>query len=183
MQALPQLLEGPDRDDLEQAAADLAGKGVPAELAIRVAGLGMLFPALDIVEGASATGLPVETVAGVHFTLGTRLQLHWLRDQILALPLGDRWQSLARAALRDDLYALHSMLTTEVLQNGPPDLDAQGRIDAWVAQNGAPVERWLQVLSDIKSGETFDFVTLSVAVHGVPNLIHPSAQVPAGRPS
>jgi len=174
MQKLPWLLMDTDRDVLQQASADLAGKGVPTELALRVAGLGMHFAALDIVESAHASNLAVETVAGMYFALGTRLRLHWLRDQVLALPLGDRWQSLARAALRDDLYSLHSALTTEVLQIGPPELDVPGRIQAWVAQNVAPLERWLQVLSEITSGETYNLTTLSVAVHGLQNLIHPS---------
>ncbi len=174
MQELPRLLMDTDRDVLQQVSAGLAGKGVPTELALRVAGLGMHFAALDIVESAHASNLAVETVAGMYFALGTRLRLHWLRDQVLALPLGDRWQSLARAALRDDLYTLHSALTTEVLQIGPPELDVPGRIEAWVAQNVAPLERWLQVLSEITSGETYNLTTLSVAVHGLQNLIHPS---------
>ena len=52
----------------------------------------------------------------VHFRLGSRLELHWLRDRIVALPRDDRWRALARAALRDDLYSLHRALTAEVLR-------------------------------------------------------------------
>jgi glutamate dehydrogenase len=183
VQGLPELLMDAEREVLGKAAADLADKGVPAELALRIASLGMLFPALDIVESARVIGLPVETVACVYFALGIRLQLHWLRDQILALPPGDRWQSLARAALRDDLYTLHNALTTEVLQIDLPDLDVHTRIEAWVSQNSAPLERWLQVLSEIKTAETHHLAALSVAVHGIQNLIHPSARWPARRPN
>ncbi len=175
MRELPGLLMDTDRDVLEQASADLVGKGVPAELVLRIAGLGMLFSALDIVESATASSLVVETVARVYFALGTQLRLHWLRDQVLGLPLGNRWHSLARAALRDELYTLHSALATEVLQSGPPELDVPGRIEVWVAHNRTPVERWLQVLSDIQSDETYTLTTLSAAVHGLQNLIHPSA--------
>ncbi len=182
MQELPRLLMDTDRDVLEQASADLADKGVPPELAMRVAGLGMLFPALDVVESAHASNLAVETVAEVYFALGVRLRLHWLRDQVLALPLGNRWHSLARAALRDDLYTLHTVLTSEVLQIGPPDLDVHRRIEGWVAQNAAPLERWLQVLSDITSAETYNLTTLLVAVHSLQNLTRPSALGPAHRP-
>jgi glutamate dehydrogenase len=72
---LPGLLMDTDRDVLEQASADLVGKGVPAELVLRIAGLGMLFSALDIVESATASSLVVETVARVYFALGTQLRL------------------------------------------------------------------------------------------------------------
>jgi glutamate dehydrogenase len=182
MRELPILLMDTDRDVLEQASADLADKGVPAELALRVAGLGMLYSAMDIVESAHTSNLAVETVAGMHFALGTLLNLHWLRDHVLALPLGNRWHSLARGVLRDDLYALHSALATAVLQTSPPQLDTQGRIEAWMAQNSAPVERWLQILSDIKAGETYDLATFSVAVHGLQNLINPRTRGPIHRP-
>jgi glutamate dehydrogenase len=182
MRELPRLLTDTDRDELEQASVNLANKGVPTELALRIAGLGMLFSALDMVESTHASNLAVETVAGMYFALGTQLRLHWLRDQILALPLGNRWHSLARAALRDDLYELHSALATAVLQTSQPQLDARERIEAWMAQNRAPVERWLQVLSDIKAGETYDVATLTVAVHGLENLIHPRTLGPAPHP-
>ena len=70
-------------------------------------------------------------VAALHFRLGERLDLHWLRDRIVALPRDDRWRRMARAALRDDLYGLHRSLTAEVLRQ--PDRDA----DAWVDRNPA----------------------------------------------
>ena len=41
-----------------------------------------------------------------YFRLGSRLELNWLRDRIIELPRANRWQALARAALRDDLYHL-----------------------------------------------------------------------------
>jgi glutamate dehydrogenase len=109
----------------------------------------------------------------MYFTLGTRLHLHWLRDQILALPLGDRWHSLARGALRDNLYMLHSTLATEVLQGGPRELDLRGRIETWMTQNAVPLEHWLQLLSEMRIQEPYNLTMLSAAVHSLENLIHP----------
>lgn len=170
---LPRLLTDSDRNQLEQMEGDLIGKGVPQELARRVAGLGMLFAALDIVESAHLSNLAVQTVAEMYFTLGARLHLHWLRDQILALPLGDRWHSLSRAALRDNLYMLHSTLATEVLQGDSRELDMRGRIEAWMTQNAVPLERWQQLLSEMRTQEPYNLTMLSAAVHSLENLIHP----------
>jgi glutamate dehydrogenase len=139
--------------------------------------MGMLFSALDIVESAHVSNLAVEKVAEMYFTLGTLLSLHWLRDQILALPLGDRWHSLARAALRDDLYMLHSTLATEVLQSGPHELDVRARIEVWMTQNAAPLERWQRLLSDMQTQETYNLTMLSAAVHSLQNLIHPRVYI------
>ena len=70
-----------DRSNLSIVAPFLS-----KELGLDPVQMGMLFSALDIVESATASLLAVETVARVYFALGTQLRLHWLRDQILALP-------------------------------------------------------------------------------------------------
>ena len=58
-----------------------------------------------------------------YFRLGARLDFNWLRDRIIELPRANRWQALARAALRDDLYTLHRALTREVLESAGADDD------------------------------------------------------------
>ena len=60
------------------------------------------------METASRSGVDVLKVADVHFTLGQRLGLDRLLGRIIELPRDDRWQTMARAALRDDLHAVHA---------------------------------------------------------------------------
>jgi glutamate dehydrogenase len=130
-----------------------------------------MFSTLDIVEVAAETGVDLETVARVHFDLGHRLQLHWLRDQIVALSRDDRWRALSRAALRDDLYGLHRALTAEVLRAADGRVvDAHAMVEAWLATNPA-VDRTLETLADIRVGRVFDLTTLPVAVREVRNLL------------
>jgi glutamate dehydrogenase len=109
-------------------------------------------------------------VAAVHFRLGNRLGLHWLRDQIVALPRDDRWRARARAALRDDLYAIHRELTREVLRSASADIEPDELVDSWIEANPASA-RMLQTLGDIRSGQSYDLTTLPVAVREVRNLI------------
>jgi glutamate dehydrogenase len=122
------------------------------------------------VEVAEAKGLDVVHVAAVHFRLGERLELHWLRDRIVALPRDDRWRALARAALRDDLYGIHRELTAAVLEDAPADGSPAEHVDTWVASNPA-AERCLQTLAEIRVGRVFDTTTLPVAVREVRNLL------------
>ena len=103
----------------------------------------------------------------VYFTLGARLELHWLRDRILDLPRETRWEAMARAALRDDVYSEQAGLTAEVLRSGPG-------VERWLADNANAVERSLPVLADIRTGGTLDLARLSVAVREMRNLIHSS---------
>ena len=111
----------------------------------------------------------------MHFRLGERLELHWLRDRIVALPRDDRWRALARAALRDDLYSLHRSLTAEVLREAEPGGSVAARVDAWVERNPAS-ERCLQTLAEIRVGHVFDTTTLPVAVREVRNLLQAGAR-------
>src|SRR5207248_1481941 len=77
-----------------------------------------LVPVLDIVEIADAVGLDPASTAQAYFALGERLELHWLREQIVALPRDTRWDAMARSALRDDVYAEQGALTADVLRGG-----------------------------------------------------------------
>jgi glutamate dehydrogenase len=168
--AVPRLLGPSDLERLTVRADELEQAGVPPSLALRVASLGTMFATFDIVEVAEESGLEVEQVAAVHFHLGERLELHWLRDRIVALPRDDRWRARARAALRDDLYGLHRGLTAAVLEDAPPVGTPNERVDAWVAGNPA-TERCLQTLAEIRVGRVFDTTTLPVAVREVRNLL------------
>ena len=112
---LPKLLVGRDAETFEERRDAFIVRDVPAGLAETVAGMVPSYSAFDIVESAAATSRGVEETAEVYFDLADRLQITRLRDRITALPRDDRWSSMARAAIRDDLYAAHAALTRDVL--------------------------------------------------------------------
>ena len=169
--SLPDLLDEGDRAAWEAKVEKLQAAGVPPELARRVAGMPSSFPTLDIVEVSEATERSLDAVIEVYFGLGGRLQLNWLRDRIAELPRIDRWQALARSALRDDLYSLHRALTQEVLQGAPATPGVQAELDVWTAANAGGVERCRAMLADIRATRTYDLTTLPVALREVRNLL------------
>jgi len=170
---IPRLLAGTDQGDeaLGGAVTSFTGDGVPEALAERVAALPALFSALDVIDVASATGRDLQVVAGVYFALDQHLKLDWLRERILRLPRDDRWQTLARAALRDDLYAVRAALTAEVLQVGGRAQDSDELIQRGFAHNQSAVGRCLGVLGDITADDRADLATLSVALREVRGLV------------
>ncbi len=115
--ALPQLLPGRELEAMERRLGRYKTAGVPEELAQQVAALPPAYAALAIVTTAERSGRDLLEVAAVHFTLGQRLGLDRLLGRIIELPRSDRWQTMARAALRDDLNVVHAALTAEVLQH------------------------------------------------------------------
>jgi glutamate dehydrogenase len=161
--ALPDVLVESEQSSWEERVGQLTEAGVPDDLAGRVASQSALFSALDIVEVAGGAERPVEEVAALHFLLGGKLHLHWLRDRIALLARDNRWAAMARAALRDDLFSLHAELTADVLRFES--------LDAWIEANRAAVERAQEILGEIRAGGTFDLTTLPVALREVRNLI------------
>jgi glutamate dehydrogenase len=175
--ALPKLLTGRDARGFSERRDSYLARGVPADLADLVAGMVPAYSAFDIVQVAAATGRPIEETAEVYFDLADRLQITRLRDRITALPRDDRWSTMARAALRDDLYAAHAALTRDVLGvsgSGDP-MSPEERLAAWASRNEAAVAMAAQTLGEIWESERFTFTTLSVALRAIRTLVAASS--------
>ncbi|MGH3266786.1 MAG: NAD-glutamate dehydrogenase domain-containing protein, partial [Trebonia sp.] len=172
--AIPKLLSGRDMASFEERRASFTGQGVPAGLADEVAAMVPSYSAFDIVTSAVATNHSVEETAAVYFLLADRLQLGRLRDLIVALPRDDRWSSVARSALRDDLYAAHAALTRDVIAIGSSG-SAADLVAAWEARNATTVSRAAATLAEIWESNRFTFTTLSVAVRVIRTLVAPVA--------
>ena len=144
MAKLPELMSGREVAAYEERMATLVGNGVPEELASKVAVLPPAYMLLNVIEIAERESLDADDVARVHFALGERLGLPTLVQRILALPRDDQWQTMARAALRDDLHSVHSQLTDQVLRTTSADEPAPARIATWEdseARAGRPRRR------------------------------------------
>ena len=172
-EVLPQLvdlLRGRDREAFEERRDRYVSHGVPTGLAERIAVMVPAYSTLDLVEIAHRTGRPVGEVAALYFELADRFNLSWWRERIIDLPRDDRWATMARGALRDDLYAAHADLTARVLESGG-SVSGGDLISAWAKENENAVERAGSTLSEIQENERFDLATLSVALRSIRSLI------------
>ncbi|MFE7468356.1 NAD-glutamate dehydrogenase [Streptomyces sp. NPDC057499] len=168
---LPKMLKGADLEWYESILAELGEVGVPDELAQRVAGFSSAFPALDIVAIADRTGKDPLAVAEVYYDLADRLGITQLMDRIIELPRSDRWQSMARASIREDLYAAHAALTADVLSVGNGTSTPEERFEAWEGKNAAILTRSRSTLEEIRSSDAFDLANLSVAMRTMRTLL------------
>ena len=169
--ALPEVLGADERERFDEQADELESAGVPRKLARRVAAMRAMLSAFDIVEVSRAIDADPEMVMRTHFQIASRLELDRLRDRIVELPRKNRWEALARAALRDDLYSLHRALTQEVLSANRSATESETAIETWMEANATALERYLRMLSDIKSAGLYDTTTLPVALREMRNLI------------
>jgi glutamate dehydrogenase len=136
-----------------------------------VAVLPPAYTLLHVVETARRERLDPAVVARVHFALGERLGLPVLVQRIATLPRADRWQTMARAALRDDLQAVHAQLTTQVLRTTSPEEPVPARIAAWEEGDQLVVGRAAGTLEEICSDEQADLARLSVGLRVVRSLL------------
>jgi glutamate dehydrogenase len=167
--SMPGLLRGSERDWLEAFRLRLVALGVPDALAPRVAALESLVGALDVADVAITTGLPVLEILAMWCAIGDRLRLDWLRDRILDdLPREDRWQALARSALRDDLTSERRALVVSVLAFAP-DVPVDEALDRWIGAHPGVVHA-MSVLDDLRTEGNYDVATLSVALRELRNL-------------
>ncbi|MEU4487878.1 NAD-glutamate dehydrogenase [Streptomyces purpurascens] len=168
---LPNLLRGADLEWYQKIFDELTGVGVPDELATRVAGFSSAFPTLDIVSVADRMDREPLDVADVYYDLADRLRITQLMDRIIELPRADRWQSMARAAIREDLYAAHSALTADVLAVGNGTSTPEQRYKAWEQKNAAILGRARTTLEEIQGSDAFDLANLSVAMRTMRTLL------------
>ena len=171
MAQLPELMSGHELEQLYGRRDSLVERGVPDDLAIRVAVLDPSYSLLGIVDTAARDGIDPAVVARVHFALGERLGLSTVMQRIFALPREDRWQTMARAAIRDDLYAVHSELTAKVLATTSDVELAPARIAEWEDGDEVAVSRAVATLEEITADDNADLARLSVGLRVVRGLL------------
>lgn len=175
LESLPDVLVGRELDLYVQRRDALIEAGVPDDLAVRVAVLPPAYAGLGMVENSLTTGTDLLEVARVHYTLGEHLELGRLLERIVALPRSDRWQTMARAALRDDLHAVQASLTAQVIQHTDEGGDPETRVRTWTDQDEVVVGRVRRTLGEIVGSETFDLARLSVGLRVVRSLLRSDA--------
>ncbi len=138
------------------AATALEAGGVETTLAHNLAALEFIFPALDIVDLAEASQVPLEQSARAYFAVDAELALSGWRAEINRLPTDTLWQKQARASARDDVYSIARQITAGLLRGA-------GAQDAWRSKNSQAVAK-LRALLATMALTAPDLAPVSVAL-------------------
>jgi glutamate dehydrogenase len=168
---MPTLLKGAERTRLERRAKELERLGAPADMALRTASLLDQFSLLDVVEISVDTGRDAAEVAPVYYATSEQFGIDSILTRVTRLPRDDRWDALARGALRDDLYAVLESLTKSVLDSSKPGSAPNDRIIAWSRANAESLARSKTALSGIERLESPGIAALSVALRTLRGVI------------
>ncbi|MGC5021408.1 NAD-glutamate dehydrogenase [Micromonospora sp. DT47] len=168
---LSDLFYGSERESIAAHADSLRQKGLPLRFAKAAAHVIHGFALLDIVEIARYTGRGIWAAARVYFVLSERFRINRLQSQISLLPREDRWQALARMALRFDLYAVLAALAVDVLLSALPSSDPRGDVAAWEDAKMESIARALADIDELSESE-IDLPALFVVVDSIRAIVH-----------
>ncbi|MHA7220029.1 NAD-glutamate dehydrogenase [Arthrobacter sp. MDT1-48-3] len=163
---LSEYLRGCDRERAREAMETATEWHLPEELGRHWAEQFESFALLDIAYSTRRVDEPVENIAKVYYAVYDRFEVDDLLERITTLPRTDRWQALARAALRDDLYSTIADISVAVLRASQDlqDRDAGERLLAWQEQNADQLQRASNMFAEVNQLEQDDISSLSVAL-------------------
>ncbi len=139
----PALAEVKAGDVLGEQTRQLVSKGVPADLAHRIASLEPLSSSCDIVLLTERCAQPLDDIARTYFAVGARIGLDWLRDSAGLAATGDHWDRLALGSIVEDLYDQQRELTGMAL--------AEGGLDTWERNHVKALDRARELISEMQS--------------------------------
>lgn len=173
-------LRGDDKAIVEKEAGEFISQGASEELAYMVATGLYRYSLLDIIDIADIDDRDAAEVADTYFALMDRLGTDGLLTAVSELPRRDRWHSLARLAIRDDIYASLRALCFDVLAVGEPDESGEEKIAEWEHTSASRVERARRTLTEIYASGQKDLATLSVAARQIRRMTRTSGRGSSG---
>lgn len=165
IKGLPEFLPAENLELLRVEEDSLIEKGVPEALANRMASCSILFTSLDLVEASRISHFTLPEVAEIYYLLGNLLDLNWLRESINNYPIETQWGELGRSSFRDDLDRVQRELSINVLlltKKKMKKATINERFEVWSQEHRIFTDRWKNLLGDIKSAGSVEFVTYSV---------------------
>lgn len=149
---LSRLLVGPDAERVDQKRQEMLALHMGEDLATWYAELFESFSLLDIADLARIHDLDSRSVAEVYYAVYAEFDVDSLLDHITGLPRKDKWQALARGALRDELYFVLREITESILANTEQQY-SQLRLDAWKNANASALNRAERLTEELRERE------------------------------
>ncbi len=167
---IPDIMSGGTKEYLDALTAEFVLSGLPESLARRIAASRAMYAALNIIDVSIQYNFDVVETAKIYFEIGSRLDLVWFRDQLNISSMEEYWDSLARAALRDDLDIEQKSLTVSIMHFESSATDYNEKINQWMEQHQPLIARWEKIVASLRSSASLDFIMFFVAVRELSDL-------------
>lgn len=175
--AIPEVLGEGHRALYEEFYNQYCAMGITPEFAHELTLPRALFSAMDIIDVAQSLNISVTNVARVYFNIGEYLALAWIRMQIIVHPTENNWESLSREALRDDLDWQQRLLTAGIIGLDDNKQDYMLCFDNWTKIHAALIDRWRNILADLRSSPALNYTMFFVAIRELLDLTQTTIQM------
>lgn len=153
------LLQPNQLEDIHTGAAELEAKGVPAALAHQAAALLYHYPLLDITRAAAPASVAPAALAATYFNLFEQIDGRRLLSRIDSLPRTDPWETMARAALREDFYDV-LISAAGALATPRDDISEQRSGPAIASRLGLIAEALTELTGETSTNRDFEILTI-----------------------
>ena len=173
-------LRGDDKAIVAKESGEFKAQGVSEDLAYMVATGLYQYSLLDVIDIADIVDRDAAEVADAYFALMDHLGTDGLLTAVSGLARDDRWHSLARLAIRDDIYGSLRALCFDVLAVGEPDETGEQKIEEWELTNSSRVHAGAAHPDEIYESTSIDLATLSVAARQIRSMTRTSGTGTSG---
>jgi glutamate dehydrogenase len=160
----------------EHRLEDLIERGFSHSSAQNILKIYSMFALFDIVEISLAKNISLETAASAYFIVGNFLDLNFIRFHVIQHENQDHWEFLAKESVRDELDKQQRQLTETVLIDGDTLLQFEKRLQEWSVQHHSLIERWHQLLNQLKTVSHINFTMYYVAMRELLDLTQTALQ-------
>ena len=175
--AIPEVFSADLRSRYDKHFEQYMQMGIPEPLSHELTMTRGLFAAMDIIIVAQHLSIKIKKAAEVYFKIGELLDLGWIRNQIITHPTDNHWEALSREALRDDLDWQQRQLTAGIMRFDDNKKDFDTCFKAWSVSHEMLIERWRQVLTNLRSSHALNYTMFFVAIRELLDLTQTTIQV------
>ncbi|GEM31293.1 NAD-specific glutamate dehydrogenase [Nocardia neocaledoniensis NBRC 108232] len=172
--ALATFASGAGTDGRPELPARPLVPGAPEDLEREVSELVRLCPLLDVIDVADIADRDPAEAASLYAAMNDHFEIDRLVAAVGDLERGDRWRTLARLAVRDDLHDSLRMLTLDVLTATEPEDTVAEKILFWQSINRSRLHRVTSTMREIFDYGQLNLATLSVAARQVRSMVRGS---------
>ncbi|MBT8162273.1 MULTISPECIES: NAD-glutamate dehydrogenase [Arthrobacter] len=168
-------LRGDDIDLGQDLLTRWEAISIPPDMALRAFGAVLSFTLLDVSLIAEKVHEPIERIADLYSAAFQRIGALRLLLRITDLPVSNRWETLSRAALRDDVYSAVADMTLLVLRTtdsgGSGPTSSTERIVAWERGHQEQLARIKDTFAEVTQPGPVDIHSISVALKLLRSLV------------
>jgi glutamate dehydrogenase len=181
--AMPKVFGEAHRKRYDEHLDEYKAMGIPDNLAHELTITRGLFASMDILDVAQQLSIKINKVAEIYFNIDQFLDLAWIRTQVIVHTTENHWEALSREALRDDLDWQQRLLTAGIIAIEPKSKDLMKCLETWSHRHKGLIERWRQVLANLRATPVLNYTMFFVAIRELLDLTQTTVQQSETKPS